>query len=75
MVKQSRRKKLKERFAHNKTILWEKVKESLASVIPITVIVLLLCFSIAPVENATLIAFIMGAVLLVFTIRIFKKQK
>jgi len=71
LIKQQQRKRIKERFARSKTILWEKVKESLASVLPITTIVLVLCFSIAPVQNATLIAFIMGAVLLIVGMGLF----
>lgn len=49
----------------NRTILKEKIKESLLSVIPVTGIVLLLCFTITPIPNGTLMAFVMGAVLLI----------
>ena len=35
------------------------------SVIPVTGIVLLLCFTITPIPNGTLMAFVMGAVLLI----------
>ena len=47
------------------TILKEKIRESLSSVLPITLIVLVLCFTVAPVSSGTLLAFIAGAVLLV----------
>ncbi len=46
-------------------ILSEKIKEALTSVIPITVIAIILCFSVAPVPTSTLSAFIFGAILLV----------
>lgn len=45
--------------------LMEKVYESIASVLPITVIVLLLCITIAPMTPGVLTLFIFGAVLLV----------
>ena len=54
-----------------KTILMEKLRESLTSVLPITGIVLLLCFSIAPIPNSTLLAFVVGAVLLIFGMGLF----
>ncbi len=47
------------------TILMEKIKESLSSVLPITIIVLVLCFSIAPIPGSTLMAFTIGAFLLI----------
>ena len=46
-------------------VLGEKVREALASVLPITVIVLILCFTIAPVPTDILLAFLVGAVLLI----------
>ncbi|MBE5869389.1 MAG: DUF1538 domain-containing protein [Lachnospiraceae bacterium] len=45
--------------------LFEKVYESVASVLPITVIVLLLCITIAPMTPGVLTLFLFGAVLLV----------
>lgn len=56
---------------HNKTILLEKLKESLSSVLPITVIVFLLCFTIIPVPNDILMAFVVGACLLVLGMGLF----
>ena len=46
--------------------LFEKMKESLASVLPVTAIVLVLCFSIAPVSISTIMLFFVGALLLIF---------
>lgn len=49
----------------------EKIKESLMSVLPITAIILLLCFTIIPTSNDTLMLFGVGAVLLVIGIGLF----
>lgn len=46
--------------------LKKKVKESLASVLPITVIVALVCFSVAPISNNVMMLFLIGAVFLIF---------
>ena len=61
----------REKFSHTRTILNEKVKEALASVLPITVIVLLLAFTAAPLPNQVLLAFLMGAVLLIVGMGLF----
>lgn len=45
--------------------LKEKIKESVSSVLPITVIVALICFSIAPVSNDVMMLFFIGAVFLI----------
>ncbi|PNV63325.1 DUF1538 domain-containing protein [Clostridium sp. chh4-2] len=47
------------------TKLQEKLQEALKAVLPIIGIVLLLCFTIAPVSPSILMSFILGAVLLV----------
>lgn len=49
---------------HNEQ-LREKVHESVASVMPITVIVLLLCISIAPMTPGVLTLFLFGAIMLI----------
>lgn len=49
----------------HQTLLHDKFQESIASVLPITIIVLLLCFTIAPIPNNMLVSFLMGAVLLI----------
>jgi len=64
-LQKSLRKRLQHRLGHTKTILHEKIKEAVASVLPITMIVLLLCFFISPVPPDTLLAFLLGAVLLI----------
>ena len=53
------------RVGRIKTVLGEKIREALASVLPITVIVLVLSFSVAPLPTDTLMAFLLGAVLLI----------
>ena len=49
---------------HNE-LLREKVYESVASVLPITIIVLLLTITIAPLTPGTMMLFLFGAVLLI----------
>lgn len=46
-------------------VLKDKLKEALASVVPIVIIVLILSFTIAPIPAGSLLAFIFGAALLV----------
>ncbi len=48
-----------------RTKLQEKLNESLKAVLPIIGIVLFLCFTIAPIPPSILVAFILGAVLLI----------
>ncbi len=51
--------------------LKEKILESLSSVLPITAIVLALCFTISPVPIGTLLLFLAGAVLLILGMGLF----
>ena len=44
-------------MGRTKTILGEKVREALASVLPITAIVLALCVTVAPLPVDVLLAF------------------
>lgn len=52
-------------MGHYRTKLQEKLKEALEAVLPIIGIVLVLCFTIAPVSPGILLAFLAGAVLLI----------
>lgn len=61
----------REHLGENKTVLGKKVREALASVLPITAIVLVLCFTVAPVPNEVLLAFLIGAVLLIVGMGLF----
>lgn len=53
------------------SLLKEKWRESLSSVLPITILVFLICFFMIPVSNNALLAFIFGAVLLIFGMGLF----
>lgn len=49
----------------------KKFRDALFSVIPITIIVLILNFTIVPIDNTSLIKFLIGAVLIIFGLLIF----
>ena len=49
----------------SKGLLEEKLKEAATSVIPITVIVLILCFTITPISNSMLVSFSFGVAMLI----------
>lgn len=49
----------------SKTLLHEKLRESVAAVLPIALIVALLCFSVAPMPNDLMLAFLIGAAMLI----------
>ena len=53
------------------TILWPKISESLSSVLPVTGIVILLFCTIVPVPAEMFLAFILGAILLIFGMGLF----
>ncbi|MBR2614366.1 MAG: DUF1538 domain-containing protein [Clostridia bacterium] len=52
-------------LANDKTIILEKVKEACLSVLPIAGIVLLLCFTITPMDSGLFLAFLLGVFLVV----------
>ena len=54
-----------------RTILREKISESLSSVLPVTLIVLLLLVTFFPVSSAILLSFIIGALLLIVGMGLF----
>lgn len=47
------------------TAVAEKMRESVVSVLPILIIVLVLCFTVTPVSNDLLLGFLIGAVLVI----------
>ena len=55
----------------SRNLLKEKWRESLASVLPITIIVFLICFFMIPMSNSALLAFIFGALMLIFGMGLF----
>ena len=61
----------RERLGRSKTILWEKLREALAAVVPIVLIVLALSFTAAPIPTETLLAFLLGAVMVILGIGLF----
>ena len=54
-----------------KTILLEKIKESVASVLPVSLIILLLSFTICPLPNAVFISFIFSVFIMIFGMGLF----
>jgi hypothetical protein len=58
-------------LSQDKTIILEKVKEAFSSVMPITVIVLILCFTVVPLDSGMFLAFILGAFLVVLGMGLF----
>ncbi len=48
-----------------RTVLSDNLKESMRAVLPITLIVLILCFTITPIPTGDLLAFLIGATLLI----------
>ncbi|MBS5570657.1 MAG: DUF1538 domain-containing protein [Clostridiales bacterium] len=56
---------------NNRSKLREKALEALSSVLPITAIVLLLCFTISPIPSSMLLAFVLGAALLIVGMALF----
>ena len=65
-------KKLRRDLMFHKTVLTEKLVESLKSVLPITLTVFLLAFSVLPIDSDILLFFIVGAVLLTVGIGLFQ---
>lgn len=55
----------------DRTIIKEKVKEAYSSVLPITLIVLLLCVTVAPIQSGTFLAFVVGALLVIVGMGLF----
>lgn len=55
----------------NRSKFREKLKETLAAVLPIIAIVLILCFTIAPISTSILMAFLIGAVMLIVGMMLF----
>ena len=57
----------------SRSLLKEKWKEALTSVLPITILVFLICFIMIPVPNSALLAFIFGALLLIVGMGLFTR--
>ena len=55
----------------SKTILREKISESISSVLPIAVIVALMCLSFVPVTTDLMLAFLLGTIMLIVGMGLF----
>ena len=58
-------------YMKTKTILLEKIKESVASVLPVSLIILLISFTICPLPNAIFISFIFSIFMMIFGMGLF----
>ena len=56
---------------YNRNIIKEKLKEAMASVLPITVIVALVCFAMVPMDSGLMLSFLLGAAMLVLGMGLF----
>lgn len=54
-----------------RALVKSKIMEALMSVIPVTVIVLILCFTLTPMDNNTFVSFLVGDVLLIIGMGLF----
>ena len=58
-------------LSQDRTIISQKVKEAFSSVLPITLIVLLLCFTVVPLDSGTFLSFVVGALLVIVGMGLF----
>lgn len=58
-------------FRENRAVLREKIRESVTSVLPILLIVMALCLGVTAVSADLLLAFLLGAVMIVFGMGLF----
>ena len=65
------RSKRKVSFEKTRTLLAEKIRESLVSVLPIIVIVTLLCLFLVPMQPNLLLTFLIGALMIVVGMGLF----
>ena len=65
------RSKRKVSFEKTRTLLAEKIRESLVSVLPIIIIVTLLCLFLVPMQPALLLTFLIGALMIVVGMGLF----
>lgn len=59
------------RLTKDRTIINEKVKDAFSSVLPISAIVLILCFSVVPLQSGTLLSFMVGILMVVVGMGLF----
>ncbi len=63
--------KSKTAFKKTKTVVLDKIKEAFSSVLPITVIVLILGATVTPIDSGMFLAFLLGALLTIIGIGLF----
>ena len=56
---------------YNRSVIKEKIREAMASVLPITAIVAALCFALVPMESGLMLSFLLGAAMLVLGMGLF----
>ena len=56
---------------YNRSVIKEKTREAMASVLPITAIVAVLCFALVPMESGLMLSFLLGAAMLVLGMGLF----
>ena len=59
------------KFSDHHNLILEKVRESALSVLPILVIVVLLCFSVSPIDTDLFLSFLVGAIFVVVGMGLF----
>lgn len=71
LTQQARLRRKHREKGHVLAIFRKPMRESLTSVLPITAIVLLLCFTVTPVSNNAMMAFLIGSLLLIVGMGLF----
>ena len=68
---QARLRKKRQKAENVFAVFKKPLHESLTSVLPVMLIVLVLCFTIAPVPNNAMVAFLLGGVMLIVGMGLF----
>ena len=55
----------------NRTALVHMLKDSVKAVLPVSLIILALCFTVAPIDISSFTSFIFGSVMIVFGMALF----
>ena len=56
---------------YQKQVLFEKLREAAASVLPISLIVLLICFVLVPVDTGLMLSFLLATAMLILGMGLF----
>ena len=71
---QARLRKKRQKAENVFAVFKKPLHESLTSVLPVMLIVLVLCFTIAPVPNNAMVAFLLGGVMLIVPASFFAEE-